>query len=189
VQFLTKAKEGEKLVPIKNVTVKASSELVIDSHDRKAEYLIDGSGLGQIKPTWNQQGMPFYAGKVEYSQTFNIEKFDSSKKYSVPIPPSRKGWYGSTAQVVVNGQSAGFVITDSSLIDVAKFVKDGQNEISVIVYGTPKNLLGPHHAGELRGSAWPGSFHRAPEHQPPGANYDTIGYGLFEPFGLFLFGK
>ncbi|MDR0703696.1 MAG: hypothetical protein LBF88_01780, partial [Planctomycetaceae bacterium] len=59
----------------------------------------------------------------------------------------------------------------------------------VIIYGTPKNLFGPHHAGAMRGQAWPNAFHRAPEHQPSGASYDTIGYGLFEPFTLVLFGK
>ncbi|MDR1962404.1 MAG: hypothetical protein LBQ50_01335 [Planctomycetaceae bacterium] len=184
VQFLVR--EGDQLVPIKNVTVKASSELVIDSHDRKAQYLIDGSGIGvgSMAQGWNQQGMPFYAGKVEYSRTFHLEKVDAQQKYFVKLPPSPTGWYGATAQITVNGQSAGFVVSAPWQIEVAKNLKGGENEIAVIVYGTPKNLLGPHHAGVLRGSAWPGNFHRAPEHQPNGAAYDTIGYGLFEPFTL-----
>ncbi len=51
--------------------------------------------------------------------------------------------------------------------------------------GTLKNTLGPHHVGALRGSAWPASFHQGPENgPPPGAAYDTIAYGLFEPFAL-----
>ena len=51
--------------------------------------------------------------------------------------------------------------------------------------GTLKNTLGPHHAGELRGAAWPHMFQRGPETgPPPGSQYDTIGYGLFEPFAL-----
>ncbi|MDR2643083.1 MAG: hypothetical protein LBC74_09845, partial [Planctomycetaceae bacterium] len=185
VQFLTK--KGDKLIPIKNVTVKASSELAIDSHDRKAKYLVNGNGLIQAEVQgWNRRGMPFYAGKVEYSQTFNVDNIDSStKKYFVKLPSSPKGWYGSTAQIVVNGKSAGFVISATWQVDVTKLLSNGKNEISVIVFGTPKNLLGPHHAGAMRGSAWPGSFHRAPEHQPSGASYDTIDYGLFEPFQLF----
>ncbi|MDR3197971.1 MAG: hypothetical protein LBU34_08910 [Planctomycetaceae bacterium] len=184
VQFLTK--EDDKLVPIKDVTVKASSELVLDSHDRKAKYLVDGSGFNSIKPTWNQQGMPFYTGKVEYSQTFNVENIDNStKNYFVKLPPSPNGWYGSTAQIVVNGQSAGFVVSAPWQVDITKFLGNGKNEIAVVVYGTPKNLLGPHHAGMLRGQAWPSAFHHAPEHQPNGDAYDTIGYGLFEPFVLF----
>ncbi|MDR1492852.1 MAG: hypothetical protein LBT05_09040 [Planctomycetaceae bacterium] len=136
---------------------------------------------------WNRQGTPFYAGKVEYSQTFPIEKIDSAQKYFVQLPPSPNGWYGSTAQVAVNGQSSGFVIFAPYQIDVTKFIKEGKNEIAVIILGTPKNLLGPHHAGKIRGSAWSDAFRRAPERQPSGASYDTIGYGLFEPFRLLLF--
>jgi hypothetical protein len=37
----------------------------------------------------------------------------------------------------------------------------------------------------MRGSAWPASFQKAPENGPPaGSTYDTIDYGLFEPFTL-----
>ena len=63
-------------------------------------------------------------------------------------------------------------------------VEEGENEISVIVYGTLKNLLGPHHIGAVRGSAWPSGFEAAPEHLPGGEDYDYIGYGLFSDFVL-----
>jgi hypothetical protein len=183
VQFLTTDDAGE-LVPLKNVTVKASSELVVDSHDRRARYLVDGSGLGRgaDEQGWHRQGMPFYAGKVGYARSFDIAKVEGT--YSVKLPDSPTGWYGATARVFVNGNDAGFVVSAPWSVDVTKFIKQGQNDISVQVYGTPKNLLGPHHAGNLRGSAWPGSFHQAPANQPPGASYDVIGYGLFEPFEL-----
>jgi hypothetical protein len=102
--------------------------------------------------------------------------------YSVQLPDSPSGWYGATARVMVNGNDAGFIISAPWSVEVTKFVKPGKNDISVQVYGTPKNLLGPHHAGRLRGSAWPGSFHQSPANQPGGSAYDTIGYGLFEPF-------
>jgi hypothetical protein len=55
----------------------------------------------------------------------------------------------------------------------------------VTVVGTLKNTLGPHHAGKISGTAWPAIFHQGPETgPPPGAAYDTLGYGLFEPFVL-----
>jgi hypothetical protein len=126
--------------------------------------------------------MPFYAGKVEYSRSFDIAT--ASGRYSVKLPDSPKGWYGATAKVIVNGNDAGYIVSAPWQVDVTPFVKQGKNEISVQVHDTPKNLLGPHHAGRLRGSAWPNAFHRAPEHQPSGSAYDTIGYGLFEPFEL-----
>jgi hypothetical protein len=185
VQFLIE-NEKKELVPIKNVTVKASGELVVDGHDRKAAYLVDGSGLGtETQRGWNRQGMPFYSGKVEYSRTFKIETGNVKKQYFVKLPESQ-GWYGAADQITVNGKPAGFVAASPWKVDVTELLKDGENTVAVIVYGTPKNLLGPHHAGTLRGSAWPNAFQRAPEHQPGGAAYDTIGYGLFEPFDLMV---
>ena len=57
--------------------------------------------------------------------------------------------------------------------------------LEVIVIGTLKNTLGPHHNGSSLGSAWPGMFQRGPESGlPPGQAYDTVSYGLFEPFAL-----
>ncbi|MDR3110318.1 MAG: hypothetical protein LBU65_11650, partial [Planctomycetaceae bacterium] len=182
VQFLTKDADG-KLVPVKNVTVKASSELVVDSHDRKAKYLVDGSGLGVEPPrfSWDKQGLPFYSGKVEYKQTFKVKK-ELEKLYWIEL----SNWYGATSQILVNNKPVTFVINKGIRNDVTDLIKDGDNVVSVVVYGTPKNLLGPHHNGKQRGSAWPGNFHRAPEHQPSGNAYDTIGYGMFGGVNLWV---
>jgi hypothetical protein len=87
--------------------------------------------------------------------------------------------------VTVNGKSAGYIETPPYDLDVTSLLKAGRNEIEVVVIGTLKNPLGPHHAGPGLGSAWPGMFHQAPDRGPPaGASYATVGYGLFEPFVL-----
>jgi hypothetical protein len=94
-------------------------------------------------------------------------------------------WYGSVAQVTINGRSAGFIAYQPWEIDVTNVITSGLNRISVAVTGTPKNLLGPHHNDPGLGAAWPNMFHRAPETgPPPGEKYHTVGYGLFEPFVL-----
>ncbi|MDR1925938.1 MAG: hypothetical protein LBQ66_16340 [Planctomycetaceae bacterium] len=185
VQFLVKA--GDDFVPIKNVTVKASSELVTNQHDRKAKFIVDGSGfgVGLSKYGWNRQGMPFYAGKVEYKKNFVItsndeSSDDTSKRYFVKL----NDWYGATAEIRVNDKSEGYIVSAPFQLDVTSKILSGENEVSVIVYGTPKNLLGPHHNGSGRGSAWPSNFQRAPENQPSGDAYDSIDYGLFAPFEL-----
>ena len=67
---------------------------------------------------------------------------------------------------------------------MTRAIQAGTNTVEVIVIGTLKNTLGPHHIGKLRGSTWPASFHQGPMTLPPGAAYDTIGYGLFGPFTL-----
>ena len=64
-------------------------------------------------------------------------------------------------------------------------LRAGDNVVEVLVIGTLKNTLGPHHAGSGVGSAWPGMFQKGPEQGPPPGNaYHTLGYGLFAPFSL-----
>ncbi|MCL2104257.1 MAG: hypothetical protein FWH21_04280 [Kiritimatiellaeota bacterium] len=139
---------------------------------------------GEGEQGWHRQGMPFYAGKVGYSRSFDVQQADGT--FAVKLPDSPAGWHGASARVFVNGNDAGFTISAPWVTDVSQFVKAGRNEVTVHIYGTPKNLLGPHHAGKLRGSAWPGSFQKGPDAQPAGNAYDVIGYGLFEPFELIM---
>ncbi|MFW5835366.1 MAG: hypothetical protein ACOCU3_00270 [bacterium] len=58
----------------------------------------------------------------------------------------------------------------------------GDNKVEVIVYGSHKNLLGPHHNVGRRGITTPWDFKRAPDIQPPGEEYDQLDYGLMEDF-------
>ena len=68
---------------------------------------------------------------------------------------------------------------------MTRWIRPGKNLVEVVVIGTLRNTLGPHHAGAIFGSAWPGMFQQAPTTGPPaGGSYSTAGYGLFEPFVL-----
>jgi hypothetical protein len=189
------ARQGENIV-----TLKASPMTIY--HELEPAYLLgdftlkatDGGfavesendsalSLGE----WNKQGHPFYAADVAYSQNFVISapagRYVSAPagRYVVQLPD----WYGSVAEVLINGRSSGFVAYQPWEIDVTDVIVPGLNRISVVVTGTLKNMLGPHHAGAGLGAAWPNMFHRAPESgPPPGDRYRTVGYGLFEPFVL-----
>ncbi|MBI3852486.1 MAG: hypothetical protein HY298_19690 [Verrucomicrobia bacterium] len=128
---------------------------------------------------WNDQGHPFYSAGVGYREQFKVDAL--ANKYFVTL----SDWYGSVAKVLVNGKPAGYITHAPWQCDVTKWVKRGNNNIDVIVIGTLKNTLGPHHGKPALGSAWPGSFQRGPNPgPPPGDNYSTVGYGLFKPFGL-----
>ena len=128
---------------------------------------------------WNQQGHPFYGAEVSYTQRFEIPR--PSGRYRVKLSK----WYGSVAEVIVNGQSAGYVGYQPWRKDVTAQIKPGVNTVKVVVVGTLKNTLGPHHAGAVVGAAWPNMFQRGPETgPPPGEKYHTIGYGLLQPFVL-----
>jgi hypothetical protein len=174
------------------VTIKASPMTIY--HELEPAYLLGdfvlkagGTGF-EVEPAgdsglklgeWNRQGHPFYAADVAYSQNFVVA--EPTGRYVVQLGD----WYGSVAQVTINGRSAGFIAYQPWEIDVTNVITSGLNRISVAVTGTPKNLLGPHHNDPGLGAAWPNMFHRAPETgPPPGEKYHTVGYGLFEPFVL-----
>jgi hypothetical protein len=128
---------------------------------------------------WNRQGCPFYAEGVAYRQTFDVA--NPAGRYLVSLP----AWYGAVARVHVNGQQAGQISVRPWQCDVTRSIRRGRNTIEVVVVGTLRNTLGPHHAGHIVGQAWPHIFKQAPDNGPPaGAAYDTIGYGLSRPFEL-----
>ncbi|MGC8990887.1 MAG: glycosyl hydrolase, partial [Verrucomicrobiia bacterium] len=116
---------------------------------------------------------------VSYSQGFVLEK--PAGKYVVSL----RDWHGSVAEVRVNGKLAGHIFCAPWECEVTRFLKPGRNEVQVNVIGTLKNTLGPHHGNPPLGSAWPGMFRVGPEQgPPPGLQYHTVDYGLFEPFVL-----
>lgn len=157
------------------VVVAAASSELAEGFGRLAVHIVDGSGLSS---GWNSQGCPFYAGDVSYSTRIAVEDPGSADYYV------RLGrWNGAVAKVLVNGQPVGHIYRQPWECRINSALKVGENTVEIVVTGTPKNLLGPHHAGAMRGSAWPHAFAQGPkEGPPPGSAYDTISYGLFEPF-------
>ena len=179
------AKVGENVVAI------AASPLTI-WHELEPAYVIgdfnvepaeSGFVIKPAKPlqlgSWKAQGMPLYGHSVSYSQEFDVAQVGG--KFVVNLPK----WYGSVAKVVVNGKPAGHIAFQPWELDVTDHIQPGKNTIEVVVIGTLKNMLGPHHAGEMVGRAWPNAFQQGPETGPPaGGAYHTLDYGLFEPFTL-----
>jgi len=138
-----------------------------------------GSGPALKLGSWKEQGRPFYATGVCYKQAFNVTR--PTGRYLVELDK----WYGSVTEIIVNSKSAGHIAYKPWQCDVTDFIKPGKNIVEVIVIGTLKNTLGPHHAGTGLGSAWPGMFQQGPETgPPPGKDYHTVDYGLYEPFVL-----
>lgn len=126
---------------------------------------------------WNEKGHPFYSEGVVYGATYDLA--DTAGKARVALP----SWRGSVARVLVNGAPAGIIAYPPFECDITRHLRKGENLVEVMVIGTLKNTLGPHHAGPGLGSAWPGMFQAGPASgPPPGASYATVGYGLFEPF-------
>lgn len=199
VELLTKNENGE-LIPIPGVAVeKFSSQLTVRNMNRKASFLTDKSGLFDNEgypfgvrriPSWNRQGLPFYSDEVSYSETFDIGEIQPGGKYFVKLPrigslENSRGtaqWNGALAKIFVNGEFAGPIFCEPCECDITEWIQKGENKIEAVITATPKNLFGPHHGGQIRGSCLPGFFINAPTNQPGGYAYDSIPYGLMKPF-------
>jgi len=185
IDIAAAAKVGENAVTIKASPLTIYHELepayVLGDFALKAAdsgFAIVPGGPLKLGP-WNEQGHPLYAAGVAYSERFELP--EPSGRYVVSLPD----WYGSVAKVTVNGKPAGHIAYQPWQCDVTEQISPGANTIEVVVVGTLKNTLGPHHNGPVVGRAWPHAFRVAPETgPPPGEKYHTLSYGLFEPFVL-----
>ncbi len=172
------------------VTLKASPFSVY--HEIEAAYLLGDFALKPVEKgfdvvadqslglgAWNNQGCPFYSAGVSYTQHFKTGK--PSGHYRISLP----GWYGSVAKITVNGKPAGYVTSPPWQLDVTSLIHKGDNAVEVVVVGTLKNTLGPHHGSPALGTAWPAMFQKGPyPGPPPGEEYSTVGYGLLKPMEL-----
>lgn len=132
---------------------------------------------------WKSQGMPFYGHTVSYTKKFKIDSGlqQNNEKFFVRL----NQWRGSVAEVLIDGVSAGLIAFPPYELEVTPFIKSDAVKVSVIVYGTLRNTLGPFHGRPPQGSAWPAMFQRgADKGCPPGIEYSLVDYGLFKDFEL-----
>ncbi|MCI0515919.1 hypothetical protein L0128_22115, partial [candidate division KSB1 bacterium] len=132
-----------------------------------------------VAGSWKQQGMPFYSNCLSYQKNY-AHTPEANAHYLVKVDR----WAGTMIEVRVNNKSAGIIGWQPYSLDITNDLKPGENSIEVVVYGSLKNLLGPHHNVTRRGIVTPWSFKYAPEVQPAGEKYDLDDYGLFEDFQL-----
>ncbi len=182
IRFYDQPNLDDPSIAIQNVTTSASSELVVDGHNRRAAMTVDGSGFTQGGIGWNRQGLPFYADGVAYASRFTLG--DDFHDHTYTLNLVAKDWFGSTLKWIVNGHEIGWAEWTSPQFDLKPYLQAGENTIELTVIGTLRNTLGPLHSGSHQFSAWPGMFHQAPEHQPAGRAYGTLDYGLFHPFTI-----
>lgn len=128
--------------------------------------------------SWKDQGLVLYGHRVAYDSELEIGPEDLESANFV----FRTGrWQGALAELLVNNQSAGYLLSCNDEINLTSWLRPGRNEIRLVIYGTLKNTLGPHHLSPPPGRAWPDSFRKAPEDgQPPGSEYNVLDYGLHD---------
>lgn len=124
---------------------------------------------------WKNQGFPFYSESVKYTKTVTVE---NQGDYEIEL----SNWNGTVAEVLVNGKSVGIIQSQPYTKKIK--LEAGTNEVSAIVYGSLKNVFGPHHV-HARGFMRPPAFRVGKEIMPPGNEYDLLDYGLFKDFEIF----
>jgi hypothetical protein len=129
--------------------------------------------------SWKAQGRPFYSAGVRYTKALVVPEDAAGTAYRLRLG----AWLGATAEVFVGGKRVGTAAFPPYEVDLTGALAPGRNEVSVVVYGTLRNTLGPFHNDQPLGRAWPGSFQQgAKGGLPPGSEYVSVGYGLFEDF-------
>ncbi len=184
----TTAIEGENILTLRSSPFTIFTELEpvyllgnfrLESQERG--YAIIGDSDMALGP-WNTQGMPFYAEGVRYSRDYTISHPNTgNRRYLVRFGE----WKGSYAEVMINDKPAGIIAFRPFELDVTQYVSPGTNRIDIIVYGTLRNTLGPHHGNPPPGRARTNVFLVGAEDGcPPGSQYITFGYGLMDNFQL-----
>ena len=140
---LTYEMEIESMYIIGNFSVKTDGEFT--SLDKDAvRYMGD---FVIAKPNHNitlqnieQQGFPFFNGKMVLSKTFNLQKGNYKLEFSKKT--------ANIVSVKVNGKSAGDILWMPYALDLSPYIKDGNNDIEITLISSLRNLLGPHHLAE-----------------------------------------
>lgn len=122
---------------------------------------------------WAGQGYPFYGQSVLYET--QIEAAPGNRTAKIELP----GWQASVAEVLLDGARAALIGWPP--YETQFPISPGPHTVGVRVVSTPRNTFGPfHNPQKPRMRAWPDAWAQFPEHQPAGAQYDVLDYGLME---------
>jgi hypothetical protein len=179
-----KVRGGENTITLKADKMSVHAEIMpvyivgnFSLNPLKKGFEISNEKLSDLG-SWKDQGYPFYSQKVSYKQTYVIQKMNSD--YLLKL----NKWNGTVAEVKVNGRDAGFIAWEPYQLNISSFLKEGNNEIEVIVVGSLKNSFGYFYANNKASINGPWSWGFAPKEIPSLSQYYLMNYGLFEPFSL-----
>jgi len=100
------------------------------------QYFRQKCGKGEISlGDWsNTGGMKSYSGGAWYRKTIAFEADDLKNKIEIDL-----GDLVSSAELFVNGKSAGIRLALPWTFDISGYVKEGKNDIEVLIYNTLAN--------------------------------------------------
>lgn len=101
------------------------------------DFIIGSPRNIEFEKELTTQGLYFYRGGVEYR--YSLLK-DLQEKVFVRLDE----FHGVTAKIEVNGKEKS-IINPWAQTDITELLQDGENALTVTVYGSNRNLLGPFH--------------------------------------------
>jgi hypothetical protein len=119
-----------------------------------------------------------YSRDVSYSKKIVLHKRDG-RNYIVQLGK----WEGTLCTIKVNHVYRGTLAYPPYQADISPWLKNGNNTVEINVFGSLKNLLGPHHNKPAPGLVSPWHWRNVVKY-PPGKEYDTYDYGLMEDFSI-----
>ncbi len=129
---------------------------------------------------WTKQGLLHYAGAIRY-----IYPFTYSMSGNISAYLKLSDYDASCVSVSINGNVVEVPWKSASLLNLSKYLHDGENELIVEVVGTPRNLFGPFHLKEGKPSVTNAAcFHVAGEKYTE--EYNVVPYGLYCAPELYL---
>lgn len=129
---------------------------------------------------WDKQGLPLYGHSITYEKVLTLS--ENKGTYEIRLDK----WAGTVAAAEINGKSAGIFPPGQEVLDITPYLHKGENRVAVIITGSLKNLLGPHHKKPAAGIATPYSWSNIQAY-PPGTEYETFPYGLMEDFSVIQY--
>ncbi|MBS0031585.1 glycosyl hydrolase [Chitinophaga sp. 22321] len=126
--------------------------------------------------SWRTMGMPLYGHSVAYTKQVRASTRNS---YQVKL----NDWKGTAAAVKVNGKEAGIIDIPPYTLNISSYMREGDNTVEVMISGSLKNTLGPHHNQPRPGLVSPWHFLNVKRH-PAGNAYDTYDYGMMSDFDV-----
>jgi len=148
-----KGDELESCYLIGEFSVKADSEPCLTGNKRYSGFVLDNKSDSAYSEV-TCCGYPFYAGKIQLTQTVNINN-DTAEKITLKFDDVT----AACARIFVNQKDCGIMMWNPYECDITPFVKNGDNTITVEISSSLRNLLGPYHRphGEI-GNLFGGSY-------------------------------
>jgi hypothetical protein len=109
----------------------------------RKRFFMDGEKTAVDLRDLTATGYPFYGGSVTVQYKFNIKDKEAADFIRI------NEINAACIEVYINGVHAAVKHWEPYIFDISQFLKEGENTITIKVYSTLFNLLGPNHIEDI----------------------------------------